>query len=147
MKNPIKKIASSWTKEAGKFFETSRKGGREIKKILRTIKTGVQDMRKKNSIEDGPDMSQFGNVLAHWGIEENEVEQVLKGLKIQRVAYAIIGMFGIAVAIVSKTLIVFSQGILLMILGGCVIIFRTWRISVIKKRKFIFFKDWILRGE
>ena len=147
IKKPIKLFAKSWFKEVKRAFEPSMKGAGYIKKNWQCFKTNVRSIQSKNKVKNGPDMSDFNNVLAHWGIETHEIDQVINGLKVQRFVYGIIGIIGFLVAFFSAGLWVFSQGIMLILLGVSVIIFRTWRISVIQNRKFIYFKDWVLKGD
>ena len=89
-------------------------------------------------------MTDFAQVLAHWGIEPGDLARVIKGLKTERAFYATVGIIGIVVCVCSKNWNVLYQGGVLVVLGAVVWTCRTWRIRVLENRKFVFFKDWIL---
>lgn len=94
-------------------------------------------------------MNRFSDVLDHWGIDEHELERVVRGLKVERAIFALFALLGLAVAFNSKSLIVFYEGWLLILLGVFVVVCRTWRIGVLEKRRFVFFSQWLLgdKGE
>ncbi|BBO86761.1 hypothetical protein DSCO28_73270 (plasmid) [Desulfosarcina ovata subsp. sediminis] len=89
-------------------------------------------------------MEDFKQVLKHWGIGPHELEQVINGLKFERIFYTGIGVIGLIVCIFSNGLILFYEGCVLMALGTVALVCRTWRIRVLERKKFVFFKDWLL---
>ena len=101
--------------------------------------------------ENAPDMSDFNQVLDHWGIDREYLPIIIRNLYIQMILFALGGVWGVwwIVFADSQTVLGLSNnllGIPAVGMGILVITVRTWRVQVLETEKFVFFKDWFLGG-
>ena len=138
---PFRGFVGSWKTMASRNFATAKEGTR----IIKDAYVEAKGQKMQNYDQAAPDMTDFAQVLDHWGIEPENLERVIKGLRIERAFYTTVGIIGMVVCTLSNSWIVLYDGVVLVILGALVWTCRTWRIRVLENKKFVFFKDWFLR--
>lgn len=91
-----------------------------------------------------PDMVDFDQVLDHWGIRKKDLEAIKRNLCIQTLIYILAGVYGFWWFLTPG----YSSwaGIPIMLLGVLALVCKTWKIQVLYRKKFEFFKDWFLWG-
>ena len=92
-----------------------------------------------------PDMTDFDQVLDHWGIQKKNLSAIIKNLCIQTLIYALAGAYGFWWFSTTPDYSKWA-GIPIMLLGVLALICKTWRIQILFNKKFVFFKDWFLWG-
>ena len=125
-------------------FKRSRK---HIKSSSSQLRLHLRDLKQNRDpwMEGAPDMTNFKQVLVHWGIHPKELYRVIKGMKIQLVFFALLGLWGVYNLTGTTTLSVL-YGIPLTVVGLVIVITRLWRVQILKNRQFVYFKDWFLWG-
>lgn len=124
-------------------FKSSRK---HIKSSTSQFNGHLRELKQNRDpwMEGAPDMSDFRQVLIHWGINENDVGRVVKGMKTQMFIFALLGIWG--VYNLTGTTMAVLHGIPLTLLGLLIVTTRFWRVQVLENRQFVYFKDWFLWG-
>lgn len=134
------------------FYKTTYKSGlgiEEQKSIHRALKDKIRAVKSVSENNDpwdpnAPDMSDFNQVLQHWGIHRHDIPIIIRNLWIQMTIYGIAGAYGVWWVIFAES---FNfAGIPIAFLGLLTIVVRSWRIQVLTEEKFVFFKDWFLGG-
>jgi len=118
----------------------------KIKSSVTQLRNNLQGLKQNRDPWDeaAPDMSDFKQVLFHWGITENEIERVVRGMKAQLILFACLGFWG--AYLLTGSQYVRLNGIPLTFIGLVIVITRLWRVQVLERRLFVFFKDWFLWG-
>ncbi len=95
--------------------------------------------------EDAPDMSDFNQVMAHWGIHgKTEYDAVVSGYTAQIVIFTVLGLWG--AYLMTGPIFSVLHGVPLLFLGVIIVTTRLWRVQILKREKFVYFKDWFLWG-
>lgn len=137
-------ITNSWFSAAGRQEFHGR-----VKQDLKKNKSRLlphRDPSRNPKAPGAPDMGDFSQVLACWGIEQNQLRSVIWGLSFQTIIIALFGLFGLWLLV--------NSPVALMQVGGCFLIFmavltvpcRLWRIQVLCQEEFVFFRQWFLWG-
>ena len=71
---------------------------------------------------------------------------LLRGLYIQIVTFGVLGLYGAWLLITADSFVVRCNGVPLLFLGVVMIVTKFWRLQVLQRREFVFFKDWFLWG-
>lgn len=93
---------------------------------------------------NAPDMSDFRQVLMHWGIHKSDIANYVRGMQNQMFIFALLGLWG--VYLLTGSLFAQLNGLPLALLGFVMVVTRLWRIQILVNRRFVFFKDWFLWG-
>lgn len=123
--------------------------GKELKLRIKAIFIEMRSNRDPNA-DDAPDLTDFDAVLEHWQIAPEQVEPVIRGLKLRMILFGLMGFFGtinLIKGIFRSDLLYLISGTALVALGITAWVTSTWRISVLRNKKFIPFKKWIFRKE
>lgn len=134
------------------FYKTMYKSGlgiEEQKHIHTMLKDKIKIVKSIGENTDpwsanAPDMTDFNQVLQHWGIHRHNLPMIIRNLWIQMVLYGLAGIYGIWWVIFADSYNL--AGIPIAFLGILTIVARSWRIQVLTEEKFVFFKDWFLGG-
>ncbi len=65
-------------------------------------------------------------------------------MKVQMFLFALIGLWG--AYNLTGPLMSILQGMPLVLVGSGIVTFRLWRVQILQRRQFVFFKDWFLWG-
>lgn len=96
---------------------------------------------------DAPDMTNFDEVLAHWGIHNQELPLVIRAMKLEIGIYAVLGLAAIfggiqawrwqaPMGVACAAMVIFTAVV--------VVVCRSWRLQVLVNKRFEFFVDWLL---
>jgi hypothetical protein len=102
----------------------------------------------KANKEDMSAMRDYEELLARWGIQdESMVPRVLRNLKFRMVILCLFALAIIWIELFHKTatFITYCTIAAAAFLFFTVLLISIWRITVLKRKKFIPFKDWLLR--
>jgi hypothetical protein len=84
-------------------------------------------------------MADFNQVLAHLGIKEHQLQDIIRGLTVQIFIFKLLGCYGVYLLLFSSFATA-VQGFFLAILGLVTVTCKFWRLQVLSRRKFTFFK-------
>lgn len=88
----------------------------------------------------------FGQILQAWGVTEESLPAVLRGLRLQRVSLIILVLLGaVLVARADGMARVWIPGGIMALASCFGIVVLTWRLSVLKEGRFVSFRNWIMR--
>jgi len=100
---------------------------------------------------DAPDLTNFAEVLEHWGIEKHQVPGVIRYLtrRMQtQVIFSLLAATGLGIyGLLHERYLLLLNAAAFFALAVVSAAANTWRIHVLTTRKFIFFKDfksWLL---
>ncbi len=127
-------------------FHQVKQSKKNYKQATSNIKDQVHTLKKNRDpwAKNAPDMSNFEQVLNHWDVQEEDIETLIGGLKAQMLLFSCLGLWG--VWLLTGSLYSILHGIPLAFLGSAIFITRLWRVQVLQRRRFVFFKDWFLWG-
>lgn len=142
----IKKIVSNQWKTLVEPLKEGKDAATQLKSSLRSVVRQLRTNRDPNA-EGAPDLEVFQEVLDHWEISYEQIPRVVKGLKMRMILFAALGFYGIylsATAVFAHKLFLFVSGLALVALGVISLLTGAWRIQVLKQKKFVFFKPWLI---
>ena len=151
----IRRAARSWGRDmkgairSGLAIDAQREGADLIRGGVRSITSSTRALHSRPrdlSGPEAPDMSDFGQVLAHWGITWAQLPQVIRGMCIEIGAWAVLWVVGVGV----EAWLYAGSGSWLnlygamVLTGGAVVLLttRTWRVGVLRRREFVPFWCW-----
>lgn len=91
-----------------------------------------------------PNMADFNQVLQHWGIKPDQLRGVIRNLTLETAIYTLGGIWGLYYFLTASAWNFI--GLPFVSLALVVLVCRGWRIQVLMRRRFTFFKDWFLWG-
>lgn len=127
---------------SGQQAELKSSAGMQIKKISNHFKNVSKDRDPWAS--DAPNMKDFDQVMDHWGIQRKNLDLIIRNLCIQTLLYSFAGIYGAWWFFNNESFRLF--GLPIMILGALALVCKGWRIQILYREKFVFFKDWFLWG-
>ena len=127
-------------------LEDGKQTGKQLKGRIVEL---VEQMRSNRDpkAQNAPDLKNFKQILEHWEISEDEIKPVMKGFRIQVILFSVMGIIGLVQlvkGIANSHILQMVNGSVLVTLAVVIGLTRAWRISVLKNKKFKYFKDWLL---
>lgn len=103
--------------------------------------------------EGAPDMSDFSQVLEHWGITPGEIDTVIKGMVMEILSFVFIACVAVYIIFMPvmagmpiTSLLIGPAGCLLLFASVFRIVARAWKIQILYNEEFTYWKDWFLWG-
>jgi hypothetical protein len=142
----MRRFISRPLKLIGRPLKDGKETATQLKSRVRSV--FVEMRSNRDPCADGaPDLSRFEELLKHWQIAPEQVPAVIKGLKLRKILYGLMGLFGtynLIQALYAGSFLFYLTGALLVILGITAWVTTHWRIRVLTEQGFIPFKDWVL---
>lgn len=121
----------------------------EARRIIRGGYESIKNIRKNRTPQDfeHDPRKDFDLLMQHWGIEEDQIPFVIRSMNLQAYIFLFFGLYGVFLGFYGfYTMNLFPNlfyAIILMGLGLGIFVMRKWRVSILRNRKFISFKDWM----
>ncbi|MCP4021475.1 MAG: hypothetical protein GY729_06515 [Desulfobacteraceae bacterium] len=141
------KIPVTKTIKTSMGFEEQRQVFSESNSLYQKVKRYFETLNQNTDpwADDAPDMTDFTQVMSHWDIKKEQISGVARGLTIQIILFELLACYGVYQLLFGH-LVVAIQGFFLFLLGTVAVVCRFWRLQVLLRRRFVFFKDWFLWG-
>ena len=153
----IKKIGSGiwawaphktiWTFIKDGFKVPEKQSARQIRtQSIERIKNFRQGLKQDRDpwADNAPDMTDFQQVLNHWGITWDDLSFTWKMKAAKAGLFAVMALWGLIYLFIGGKWGI--AGVPAMAAGTVVAVCEGWRAQVLYRRKFTFFKDWFLWG-
>jgi len=120
------------------------------RKTKKSVSEGYDYVRRLRENRDpnapgAPDLSNFAEVLEHWGIEKHQVPRVIRYLTRRMQTQVIISLLaatGLGIyGLLHERYLLLLNAAAFLALAVVSAAANTWRIHVLTTRKFVFFKD------
>jgi|GEM_PF-2764534 hypothetical protein len=88
----------------------------------------------------------FGQILQAWGVTEESLPAVLRGLRLQRISLIILVLVGVVLVARSDGMVrVWIPGGIMALASCFGIVVLTWRLRVLEAGRYVSFQEWITR--
>lgn len=150
LKAPFSWWWGGWANSAKRSFDST--DSQEVRKIIASSCKRISQFRKRNRTTRKHLESMresFALVLQDWEIYEHELPAVKKNLLLEIIGFAILGLFYSGVLIWTlqinppNMLNYYLAGVVVLPLCSLRVIARSWRLSCLKNRQFVPFREWL----
>lgn len=143
MKNPFRSYARYWKRNTARAIDPD--STKDFASRLRNARSGLARYAKEGR---GPVRRMtYHEMLRAWGLGERQIAHVVHGMRIERTAFVVIGLFSMLTSLVSLwrggPWIYSVSALLIVPVSVVVILVRTWRIDCLEQRRFVPFRSWL----